>query len=276
MRTRDVVIVGASAGDVEVETGMTMQVIESEAEPPQPVVVAHLRGSLTLANASRVRIELEKCLADVPDAMVIDLSRVIVAHRLALVLLSTVARAAAVWPGAAIVACVPQLDVRRALEQLAVARQLLVCADLASALAQARPDPVPHQLRQVLLPTPKAPGQARAIIADACRAWGVPSVASSARVVVSEIVANAVVHARTAVVLTARLREHHLLLAARDGSRRRVRRGGPVDAESASGRGLLIVEALSAAWGSTLTDDGKVVWASLRVPALTAPQSPRR
>ena len=39
------------------------------------------------------------------------------------------------------------------------------------------------------------------------------------------------------------------------------------DAESAEGgRGLILVDALAAAWGSTPAPDGKHVWATLRVP----------
>jgi hypothetical protein len=31
------------------------------------------------------------------------------------------------------------------------------------------------------------------------------------------------------------------------------------------GRGLLLLDALAAGWGSTVLDDGKVVWATVRV-----------
>ena len=51
-------------------------------------------------------------------------------------------------------------------------------------------------------------------------------------------------------------------VAVRDGSAEVPRIREPGDDEH--GRGLRIVEALSTAWGSTPTRDGKVVWATLR------------
>jgi anti-sigma regulatory factor (Ser/Thr protein kinase) len=99
----------------------------------------------------------------------------------------------------------------------------------------------------------------------ACRAWGVAALSDDAQLVVNELVANAVLHAHTSPEVTVVLRQRHLHLSVRDGSG-----DGPrvVDGDEFGdgGRGLILVEALATAWGWTPTADGKVVWATLRLP----------
>ena len=81
---------------------------------------------------------------------------------------------------------------------------------------------------------------------------------------VSEIVTNAVLHARTAAVMTVAL----------DGDRVRVEVADrdptlPVrrahDVHAPTGRGLLLLEDLATAWGAEPRADGKVVWFELEL-----------
>lgn len=44
-----------------------------------------------------------------------------------------------------------------------------------------------------------------------------------------------------------------------------------VDWESTGGRGILLVEAMSAAWGSVPVSGGKQVWSEITVPPREAP-----
>jgi anti-sigma regulatory factor (Ser/Thr protein kinase) len=98
-------------------------------------------------------------------------------------------------------------------------------------------------------------------------------VTDRAQIVTTELVANALRHAGTRMELTVTLRQRCLHLSVRDGngSAPRLREAGceiEDEAESeiaAGGRGLRIVEALAAGWGSTPTRNGKVVWATLRL-----------
>jgi anti-sigma regulatory factor (Ser/Thr protein kinase) len=95
--------------------------------------------------------------------------------------------------------------------------------------------------------------------------------------VLRELVANAVEHAGSDVLVTVARRDQGLYLAVRDGSLvlpRRLRpapglSGGPVRER---GQGLLAVEAVASAWGARPTGDntGKVVWAIVR-PCRTPP-----
>lgn len=48
-----------------------------------------------------------------------------------------------------------------------------------------------------LEPTPQAAGAARHFVADTCRRWGVDDVTDAVTLAVSELVTNAVLHART-------------------------------------------------------------------------------
>lgn len=84
-----------------------------------------------------------------------------------------------------------------------------------------------------------------------------------ARLVVTELAANAVVHARSSFSVRARIDESRVRIWVSDSSRARpmLRHSGPL---STSGRGLHLVDALSAEWGVEVTTDGKTVWADLR------------
>jgi hypothetical protein len=65
--------------------------------------------------------------------------------------------------------------------------------------------------------------------------------------------------------LTVALGERFLHVSVRDGSR-----VAPIllvaDPGSDRGRGLMLINALAAAWGTIPTSDGKVVWATFRLP----------
>jgi anti-sigma regulatory factor (Ser/Thr protein kinase) len=111
---------------------------------------------------------------------------------------------------------------------------------------------------------PTAPGRARALLHDATRAWDVgDDLYQDAAMVVTEMVANAVDHARTPSTLTLEIDECVLRVAVRDGRPGRSLRALPFDPTSARGRGLQMIEALATAWGVTQHLDGKTVWATL-------------
>jgi anti-sigma regulatory factor (Ser/Thr protein kinase) len=84
----------------------------------------------------------------------------------------------------------------------------------------------------------------------------------TARLLVSELVANAVTHAATDVTLALDLGPECLRVEVSDGARSelRARHPGP---EDPSGRGLLIVEALADRWGVEADPPGKTVWFEL-------------
>lgn len=108
---------------------------------------------------------------------------------------------------------------------------------------------------------------ARRFVAQACRDWAGADLIVDAELVVTELVENAVRHGHTGCEVTVELSERGLRIAVRDGSAalpRRVTRGST----EPGGRGLLLVERLSRAWGFELAGSGKIVWALLAAPAM--------
>jgi anti-sigma regulatory factor (Ser/Thr protein kinase) len=85
----------------------------------------------------------------------------------------------------------------------------------------------------------------------------------TAALLVSELVSNAVLHARSRVDVLVDGDADRVRVVVHDLSRRSVvRRRHQVD--SATGRGLVLLERLSADWGVQMRSDGKDVWFELR------------
>ena len=128
--------------------------------------------------------------------------------------------------------------------------------------AEPRPEPGRHEL--ALPADPTAPGRARALLQDAARAWGLDDeLYQDAAMVVTELVANAVDHARTPSTLTLELADADLRVAVRDARPGSALRALPVNPAAPRGRGLQMIEALASSWGVTPDGDGKTVWAVL-------------
>jgi PAS domain S-box-containing protein len=92
--------------------------------------------------------------------------------------------------------------------------------------------------------------------------WGCGVVDDTARLLVSELLSNAVRHGKGPLTLRMRRTPADLVVEVHDHSLRlpQPRLAGPDDE---SGRGLRLVDALAGGWGTTPTDDGKTVWFTL-------------
>jgi anti-sigma regulatory factor (Ser/Thr protein kinase) len=100
-------------------------------------------------------------------------------------------------------------------------------------------------------------------VAQACLDWGFGAQIGPATLVASELVTNALVHAGTGPVVSVARYGPRLRVAVRDGNGRRPQ-PQDVDLDHHSGRGMLLVAAVSHAWGVLPTlGGGKVVWAVL-------------
>ena len=117
--------------------------------------------------------------------------------------------------------------------------------------------------RELVLPADAtAPGRARLFLRAATQEWGIgDDLAQDAAMVITELVANAVDHARSESTLSVGVKRGTLCVAVRDARRGRVPRPAPIDPTAPRGRGLQMVDALTSAWGVTLHADGKTVWA---------------
>jgi anti-sigma regulatory factor (Ser/Thr protein kinase) len=121
----------------------------------------------------------------------------------------------------------------------------------------------PEPARIALPRSPSSVATARRFIKARAAAWSFPERASEQLVLIgSELVTNAVLHARTELLLVLELRGDRVRISVKDGSRARATmRHYRTDA--LTGRGLGVVAALSDTWGVSAAADGKVVWAEL-------------
>jgi anti-sigma regulatory factor (Ser/Thr protein kinase) len=109
---------------------------------------------------------------------------------------------------------------------------------------------------------PASAGQARRFVDVALRGWKCGHLVDVASLLVSELVANAILHAGTTIQVVARVTGDRVRIEVHDDNPRLPVRKH-YSSLSATGRGLLLVERLAAAWGSEGTATGKVVWFEL-------------
>ena len=111
-----------------------------------------------------------------------------------------------------------------------------------------------------LQPEPTAAGRARQFVAEHADPQD-PDDAMS--LLTSELVTNAVLHARTALVLGVTKGTERVLVTVADGDGDGTPKRPPPDDERPSGRGLMLVAALASEWGVFENEEGKTVWFTL-------------
>lgn len=118
------------------------------------------------------------------------------------------------------------------------------------------------EVRLALRPVPASAAEARQFVDETLSGWGCDAFVDASRLLVSELVTNAVLHARTDMTLVVRL--------IRTGVRIEVHDGSPVapvvrnyEDEAMTGRGLALVDELALRWGVERESDGKAVWFEL-------------
>ncbi|MER5910883.1 SpoIIE family protein phosphatase [Streptomyces sp. NPDC001982] len=111
---------------------------------------------------------------------------------------------------------------------------------------------------------PEAVRHARRFTRRTLRSWGVPDDHMDAvQLVVSELVTNALVHTGGQVRLDLTLVNHRFRVAVADSSPRTPVKPTSLGWEATGGRGIVLVEAMSAAWGTVPVSGGKQVWADI-------------
>ncbi len=109
---------------------------------------------------------------------------------------------------------------------------------------------------------------ARALIDRTLPSWGCDALVEDARLVVTELVTNAIRHAGTTIEVWLELRQGSMHIAVTDHASGTVGvRSSEPSSDEQEGRGLRIVAAVSDRWGVTQTEhgEGKVVWAELEL-----------
>ncbi|MFE0376930.1 SpoIIE family protein phosphatase [Streptomyces inhibens] len=121
----------------------------------------------------------------------------------------------------------------------------------------------PTRVRWTVWRLPDAVMHARRFTGRTLRTWGVTEEVDVALLVVSELVTNAIAHTQGEVRLDLTLTADRLRIAVNDASPRAPVKPATVDWEATGGRGLLLVEAMSASWGSVPLSGGKQVWSEV-------------
>lgn len=106
---------------------------------------------------------------------------------------------------------------------------------------------------------------ARRFVADVLERWSFDELQDSVALLVSELVTNAVVHARSEVEVAVHLRPERVRIEVIDRAQDHVLRRAARDDES-SGRGMALIEALAIAWGIDFQLAGKSVWFEMQRP----------
>ncbi|MFJ6541082.1 ATP-binding protein [Streptomyces sp. NPDC091385] len=128
-----------------------------------------------------------------------------------------------------------------------------------------RARPIGHPGYSETLPRdPESAATARRLVRLALAAWDLDDLTDDGALIVSELVANAVRHARrkSIRVVVERVAPRTVRVAVADFSRALPEPCTPTDEEE-DGRGLFLVTALAANWGTAERCWGKVVWAEL-------------
>lgn len=116
--------------------------------------------------------------------------------------------------------------------------------------------------RLALAPEPASVRAARSFVAEVLGGTPAQGCAETARLLVSELVSNALLHAGAAVEVVVRMEAGTVRVEVLDAAQRLpVKIAEPGDA--LAGRGLHIIDELSAGWGAEPRGAGKAVWFEL-------------
>ncbi|MCX4520321.1 ATP-binding protein [Streptomyces anulatus] len=121
---------------------------------------------------------------------------------------------------------------------------------------------------EILPCRPESARRARLLVSTALQTWGFSACADLGTLIVSELIANVVTHTRCrlARVTITRIEDGAVRIAVADTSRSVPTVASPAG-DAGSGRGLLLVDALSDRWGYRLHRSSKAVWAELSIKA---------
>jgi anti-sigma regulatory factor (Ser/Thr protein kinase) len=115
---------------------------------------------------------------------------------------------------------------------------------------------------------PTTPAKARRWLSDRLDLWEVSKSVDTAELLISELVTNAIRHGGGSPILTVSLAHDWLEVGVADSDSSHLPTPSdgqaadrlPLDLTAEGGRGLGIVDALAAEWGTTVTERGKEVW----------------
>ena len=137
--------------------------------------------------------------------------------------------------------------------------------DIAVLIAKLRRIPEDQRVCWSLEPEFTSVRQARVLIRDPIKRWGLEDLTPVTELLVSELVTNAIKYANGDILLRLVLEPDRLVCEVHDSSPA-LPRVLQVDRDAENGRGLHVVSQLAARWGARRTHSGKVVWCEQTLP----------
>lgn len=226
-----------------------------------PVARVRLRGTLSPRETTAARQALLSSLSHLPASLLIDLQQVADVNTSGARMLLDVGRRNAYWPAASLFIFPVRPPTTDLLRRTGVSRYAQLCDTEREAVTEAERVPAPPRVQHRLAVGVEAAARARAMVARTCRQWGVPQAISSAQVVASELVNNAI-HG-SALDFTIAYRDGALMLSIHDPDPCPPRAWAPWKDADVAGRGLLLLDAFASRWGTLSTHEGKTVWAEV-------------
>ncbi|MEV6937202.1 SpoIIE family protein phosphatase [Streptomyces sp. NPDC051132] len=129
-----------------------------------------------------------------------------------------------------------------------------------------RPEDVSQRVVTVVrdyAPVSSAVPDARDLVAEVMRQWGLRHLANDMMLIADEMVANAVRHARTPLRVELRRAGERVVLEVTDSSPEEPRLIVSQPGEFGH-RGIFLIDAIATRWGTRWIDGGKVVWAEIK------------
>lgn len=229
-------------------------------------VVLQPVGELTVTTYAELRDGLLKCATQEPSAIVVDLDRMRASTTASLMVFPAVWSRLNDWPGVPMGLAVSRQPLRALVDTSTVPWFVPTYRSVSDAL-DGLEGPPPRRRRQLPLGWDMDCGRrARRGVEETCSDWGIPGITTNAMLVACELAENIVRHARSAGWLRMELRGELLSIAVADADPTPPRLRPPHERRH-GGRGLVVVDELSRAWGyAPRPGGGKVVWAVLALP----------
>ena len=115
-----------------------------------------------------------------------------------------------------------------------------------------------------LPPEPSSATRARALAREQLEASCSSDTLDTVALLVTELVTNAILHARTPLLLTLESRPGRVRICVEDESNEQPALRH-YESDAVTGRGLALVEQLASSWGVDTTPSGKAVWCEVSV-----------
>lgn len=222
-------------------------------------------GVLDLASYGQLRDALLKCALEIPRAVIVDVSALLVPTDATLAVFPSVWMQVSEWPGVPIMVVAGPELARRRIRHSPITRYVPVHTSVRAALDSLATPPARRRAVLELPYDPCSAAAARRFVNVVCTRWGITDLITDATMIASELVENAMQHAASESRLRLELRDQMFTIAVYDDNPTPVKLVEPWTGATPR-LGLMMVSRLANTWNCAPTlAGGKVVWGVLRL-----------